>query len=258
MNLAQNIKLLRSDFGWTQEDLAKQSGISLQSIKRYETDKSDGITTTNLRKLANAFGVEVGIFLKNESSPISSPMVRQKFANGSPMSISPVHKSEDGHPNLKPPLLSHKTKDLTPRQLDQLATDQLYIPMLSSTVGAGECVEIDGIEVHDTETLVPFSRVLFKVTPKLQNLRCIKLEGYSMIPMLYPDSWVIMEIGGEYKGDGLYIINFNGSFMVKLVQMSPNGALDIISVNKEYKSYHIARDEETTIQIAGKVLRCII
>ena len=77
MNLAQNIKLLRSDFGWTQEDLAKQSGISLQSIKRYETDKSDGITTTNLRKLANAFGVEVGIFLKNESSPISSPMVRQ-------------------------------------------------------------------------------------------------------------------------------------------------------------------------------------
>ena len=45
MDLAQKIKFLRSENGWTQEDLANKSGVSIQSIKRYETNMGGNITT---------------------------------------------------------------------------------------------------------------------------------------------------------------------------------------------------------------------
>lgn len=86
----------------------------------------------------------------------------------------------------------------------------------------------------------------------------MRVDGYSMMPMLYPDSWVIAEISKEFQGDGLYVVNFSGNFMVKVVQKSPKGVLDIISINKDYKSYTIGEDDDREIQIAGKVLRCVI
>lgn len=40
------------------------------------------------------------------------------------------------------------------------------------------------------------------------NIKAIRVDGYSMVPMLLPDSWVIFEERSEFKGDGLYIINY--------------------------------------------------
>ncbi|EAK4864423.1 transcriptional regulator, partial [Campylobacter coli] len=80
------------------------------------------------------------------------------------------------------------------------------------------------------------------------------------IPMLLPDSWVIFEEIHEYQGDGLYILNFDNQLMVKLLQLDPiSKVLDIISVNKDYKSYSLdLKDSQVEIIIQGKVLRSII
>lgn len=56
MILSKILKEHRASKGWTQKDLAKFSGISLGSIKRYETNKGN-ITASNLEKLANAFQI---------------------------------------------------------------------------------------------------------------------------------------------------------------------------------------------------------
>lgn len=40
--LAQNIIRLRKALGWSQEELARKSGVNLNSIKLIETDKSEG------------------------------------------------------------------------------------------------------------------------------------------------------------------------------------------------------------------------
>lgn len=45
-----------------------------------------------------------------------------------------------------------------------------------------------------------------KTTPK--NMKAIKVDGYSMVPMLLPDSWVVFEETHKYQGDGLYIFKF--------------------------------------------------
>ena len=230
MRLSEKIRNLRSQKGWTQGDLAKFSGVSLGSIKRYETD-SGNITYSNLQKIANALNVKVeNLSLSMSPSPVSKL---------SPSSLLVQNNA--------------KISDLS-------FTDEnaVFITALNSKVGAGESIDINGTQVCDTETKMPFSLTLFKTPPRVKNLRCMQVSGYSMIPTLYPDSWVIFELGCEFLGDGLYVINFGDSLMVKLVQRSPNGALDIISTNKEYKSYRIDAGDETSIKIIGKVLRCII
>lgn len=228
MDLAQKIKLLRSERSWTQEELAKRSGVSIQSIKRYETGIGENITTSNLEKIAKVFNVKKSYFLNDDESSL---VVRKSF-------VSPA--------NLKK------------SQKEQIAEDQIFIRKLSSAVGAGESVDIEGVEVYDTDVLVPFSRMLFNLPVNEHNIRCLKVVGYSMIPMLYPDSWVIARMGPSFDGDGLYIIDFGGNFMVKLLQKHPNGTLFVNSVNQEYRSYEIGPNDEVRVQIVGKVLRCVI
>lgn len=244
MDLAQKIKFLRSENGWTQEDLANKSGVSIQSIKRYETNMGGNITTSNLEKIAKVFNVQTSYFLKDNNGSLEvrksdENLVRKSFVSPENLSISPT--------NLKN------------SQIQQLKEDQILICELSSKVGAGESVDINGIEVYDTTKLVPFSQMLFKTRLKnTNNLRCMQVEGDSMVPMLYPDSWVIADVTARFEGDGLYIINFCGNFMVKLLQKSPDGVLHIISINKDYQSYEIDEDSNVEVYIVGKVLRCVI
>lgn len=241
MTLFENIKTLRVEKDWTQGDLAKFAGVSIETIKRYENGKTNP-TNDNLFKIANALGVEIKN-LYESVSPGKSPSQKDN------MSLS----SKKVSPNI----LNLKNKSILDNSVPD--TDQIFIRKLSSSVGAGESVDINGIEIYDTDVLVPFSRMLFKVCPKnTSRIRCMPVEGYSMVPMLYPDSWVIADVTAKFEGDGLYIINYCDNFMVKLLQKSPDGTLHIKSVNKDYESYDIGPDDDAQVYIVGKVLRCVI
>ncbi|WP_432264859.1 S24 family peptidase, partial [Campylobacter gastrosuis] len=197
----------------------------ISTIKKYEAGSVENFTYENLKKISSAFNVTPSDFL-------------DEFLSAN---------------------LSDNPLNLKKSQVEQIKNDQIYIRQLSSAVGAGESVDIEGIEIYDTDILVPFSAMLFKVRPQnTNNIRCMRVDGYSMIPMLYPDSWVIADVTARFSGDGLYIINFCGSFMVKLLQKAPNGTLYIKSVNKDYQSYEIGPDDQTEVYIVGKVLRCVI
>ena len=132
------------------------------------------------------------------------------------------------------------------------------IPKLNISASAGGGNELIGLEEYVTGEMLELSKAFFKATPN--NVKAIKVDGYSMIPMLLPDSWVIFEEIHEYQGDGLYILNFDNQLMVKLLQLDPiSKVLDIISVNKDYKSYSLdLKDSQVEIIIQGKVLRSII
>ncbi|EAI9776642.1 helix-turn-helix transcriptional regulator [Campylobacter jejuni] len=132
------------------------------------------------------------------------------------------------------------------------------IPKLNISASAGGGNELIGLEEYETGEMLELSKAFFKTTPK--NVKAIKVDGYSMIPTLLPDSWVIFEEIHEYQGDGLYILNFDNQLMVKLLQLDPiSKVLDIISVNKDYKSYSLdLKDSQVEIIIQGKVLRSII
>ena len=238
MTLFENIKALRVEKDWTQGDLAKFAGVSIETIKRYENGKTNP-TNDNLSKIANALGVEI----KNLYDG-ASPSVSLSQKNNMSLSVKKVSPS---------------LSNLKETEADQISRDQILIRKLSSAVGAGESVDINGVEVYDTDVLVPFSQMLFKVRPKkIDRIRCMQVDGYSMVPMLFPDSWVIADVTAKFEGDGLYIINYCDNFMVKLLQKRPDGTLHIKSVNKDYESYDIGPDDDAQVYIVGKVLRCVI
>lgn len=244
MELSTRMKQYRELYGWTQDDLANASGLSLSSIKKYEANISENFTFDNLKKISAAFNVTPSDFINDELSVDLSVNKPKKNVR---QSINLSANMSDNLSNLK------KT------EVDQISRDQILIRKLSSAVGAGESVDINGVEVYDTDVLVPFSQMLFKVRPKkIDRIRCMQVDGYSMVPMLFPDSWVIADVTAKFEGDGLYIINYCDNFMVKLLQKSPDGTLHIKSINKEYDSYDIGPDDEAQVYIVGKVLRCVI
>ena len=245
MELSTRMKQYRELYGWTQDDLANASGLSLSSIKKYEANISENFTFDNLKKISAAFNVTPSDFINDELSvDLSVNKSKKNVRQSTNLSVN----MSDNLYNLK------KTEEA-----DQVSYDQILIRKLSSSVGAGESVDINGIEIYDTDVLVPFSRMLFKVCPKnTSRIRCMPVEGYSMVPMLYPDSWVIADVTAKFEGDGLYIINYCDNFMVKLLQKSPDGTLHIKSVNKDYESYDIGPDDDVQVYIVGKVLRCVI
>ena len=123
---------------------------------------------------------------------------------------------------------------------------------------AGGGNEINDIEVYDTDEVLQIDKAFFKLPPS-KNARAIRVDGYSMVPMLLPDSWVIFEEQSEFKGDGLYVINYSGQLMVKLLQLTPKGILRVISKNEDFESYEIKVNEDNQyFHIVGKVIKSIV
>ena len=242
MGIGQKIRFFREERNLTQQELANLAGVSDKTIQRYEKSNDENLTTNVIKKIAKGLNLDIDA-LTQQGIKLGVPQ---------PVPLSAIQFKEEVSLNTK--ILSPKTSNLK-----ETETDQIFIRKLSSSVGAGESVDINGIEIYDTDVLVPFSRMLFKVCPKNTNrIRCMPVEGYSMVPMLYPDSWVIADVTAKFEGDGLYIVNYCDHFMVKLLQKSPDGVLHIKSVNKEYDSYEIGPDSDLQVYIVGKVLRCVI
>ena len=86
----------------------------------------------------------------------------------------------------------------------------------------------------------------------------MQVDGYSMIPMIFPDSWVVFDDTTHFRGDWMYVINWRNVLMVKLLQVNHDGMIRIVSVNKEYESYTVSPDDQSVLRIFGKVLRTII
>ncbi|MFV0480776.1 MAG: helix-turn-helix transcriptional regulator, partial [Campylobacteraceae bacterium] len=103
------------------------------------------------------------------------------------------------------------------------------------------------------------SQLLFKTPQKAENLRITQVDGYSMTPTLFPDSWVIFDISkSAYSGDGIYVLNFRNILMVKILQVTNKGTLFIKSANKDYDSYEIDMQDQSVFKIFGKVIKTIL
>lgn len=128
---------------------------------------------------------------------------------------------------------------------------------LSPHVSAGNGSNIESIDSVEKMGEFVLDVCTFK-TPPPSKLFAMQVDGYSMTPMIFPDSWVVFDDTTHFKGDGLYVINWRNVLMVKLLQVNSNGMLRIVSTNKEYESYTVSPDDQSVFRIFGKVLRTII
>jgi len=161
------------------------------------------------------------------------------------------------HVNPVAALLQKKMKE-TKAKVDHEREPVYKVPALTIKASAGEGNNLESIDSFDTWGSINMDKLLFKsISP--EKLRAIQVDGYSMAPMLMPDSWVVFEFDRGFEGDGLYIINWRNILMVKKVQLDmSNGLLQIVSVNPDYDSYEVNPDDQSFFKIIGRVVRTII
>jgi transcriptional regulator with XRE-family HTH domain len=73
MKIGKKIKVARENAGLTQVELAKKSGVSEKSIRRYEADDAN-VTLSILEKLAKALQIETTYFLSPSQETVSPSM----------------------------------------------------------------------------------------------------------------------------------------------------------------------------------------
>ena len=141
---------------------------------------------------------------------------------------------------------------------NSVVKDGYWIKKLNQKVGAGTSVDITEVDVIDEDDKFFVPATFFKTIMKNEKLRMAQVDGYSMVPMLHPDNWVIFEKTKEFKGDGLYVVMYNDNLMVKILQKTPRGNLYIKSTNKDYESFELDENTCGSCPIIGKVIKCII
>ena len=137
--------------------------------------------------------------------------------------------------------------------------NSIEVEILSVRPSAGRGSNLEAVDLFDSGERLFIDKALFKVPPK-GRLKAMQVDGYSMVPMLFPDSWVIVDETKEFTGDGLYVINWENILMVKLLEIDlSNNKLKIKSANPDYDSWEVDMEQDQrAFEIYGKVIRCII
>ena len=74
MEIKDNIRLLRTRSGYSQEELGKLLGVSKQAVSMYEQGKR-GLESKDIEKLADIFNVDINVIYGRKPSPIKIPVL---------------------------------------------------------------------------------------------------------------------------------------------------------------------------------------
>lgn len=157
-----------------------------------------------------------------------------------------------------------KNKDLSSdyvfmgkENIQNVDIDGYCVKILSNNASAGTDSDIEGINVTDTSKIMRIPKNLFKTPKNEKNLRAVLVKGNSMQPKLNSGDWVIIDISSKFNGDDLYVINFRNIFMVKMLQIKPNGNFFIKSLNPSFDSFEITEETQEIFNIVGRVVKII-
>lgn len=241
MRLSEQLKALRAKKGWTQEDLAKFSGVSVGSIKRYETD-SGNITYSNLEKLAAALGVATSDLSKNLSPNLSL----SKDINLSP-SVSKLSLSQKKSEKLQ------NLRTLVDEQENRLINLRFF-HSVSAAAGYGANNDDEAYE------LVPITaKFLTKVlrVPVCQY-DLINVFGDSMQPLIKNGDTLLVEPTHEARSGEIVIANISGDLYVKKLLRDPiKRQIKLTSMNELYDDIIIENDEFEMLKIVGIVRKVV-
>ena len=194
MRLNYRIKAAREAKQWTQEDLSKASGVSLQSIKRYESAKDNNITLDTLNKIADALEVNVELFVMRDMSP-------------------------------------SRMNNMSLTQNNTQSNDSVRIPVYDEVyASAGQgFINDEHISSH-IELDKGFLRSYFRLT-SFVDLSIIAASGDSMMPTLPENCQLLVQKGTPKEGQ-ICVTRIDDELYVKRLQKLPKYKL--ISDNKSY------------------------
>ena len=227
MELSNRIKQLRDIKGWTQQELADYSGVSIDSIKGYESKKTKNITTENLNKIAKAFDLNISNFYNNDLYVSEI----EKCPLG-------VHKSS----------VSDKKSVVTPPNL-KLSQDNFSVPYFDdvyASAGGGY------INKENPPRMIEFSKSFLRDylgTIEFSRLHIIKSKGDSMQPSIPKNALLFVRLG-QVKEGHICVVRVEDELYVKRLQKRP--VIKLLSDNPDYDPITLHEDED--FELIGTVL----
>ncbi|ELK0881171.1 helix-turn-helix domain-containing protein, partial [Campylobacter jejuni] len=193
MNISQKIKNAREAKNLTQLELAKSSGVSLDSIKRYETKESN-ITIHNLIKIAKVLDIDLNY-----------------FANVPKLSLSLSSKMSLSQDKYVPKLEN---------QQEALSDDMINIPFFENVrASAGSGAYNDEESTQALGLSKSFLRECFGLYSFI-NLSVILGQGDSMAPTLPENCYLLIQQGEVAEGE-ICVTRIEDELYVKRLQKRP-------------------------------------
>ncbi|EAI4372293.1 MULTISPECIES: XRE family transcriptional regulator [Campylobacter] len=221
MNISQKIKNAREAKNLTQLELAKSSGVSLDSIKRYETKESN-ITIHNLIKIAKVLDIDLNY-----------------FANVPKLSLSLSSKMSLSQDKYVPKLEN---------QQETLNDDMINIPFFENVrASAGSGAYNDEESTQALGLSKSFLRECFGLYSFI-NLSVILGQGDSMAPTLPENCYLLIQQGEVAEGE-ICVTRIEDELYVKRLQKRPK--LKLLSDNKAYEPIDL---EGENFEILGRVV----
>ncbi|MEE3744463.1 XRE family transcriptional regulator [Campylobacter porcelli] len=221
MNISQKIKNAREAKNLTQLELAKSSGVSLDSIKRYETKESN-ITIHNLIKIAKVLDIDLNY-----------------FANVPKLSLSLSSKMSLSQDKYVPKLEN---------QQETLNDDMINIPFFENVrASAGSGTYNDEESTQALGLSKSFLRECFGLYSFI-NLSVILGQGDSMAPTLPENCYLLIQQGEVAEGE-ICVTRIEDELYVKRLQKRPK--LKLLSDNKAYEPINL---EGENFEILGHVV----
>ncbi|EAJ7529585.1 DNA-binding protein [Campylobacter jejuni subsp. doylei] len=221
MNISQKIKNAREAKNLTQLELAKSSGVSLDSIKRYETKESN-ITIHNLIKIAKVLDIDLNY-----------------FANVPKLSLSLSSKMSLSQDKYVPKLEN---------QQETLNDDMINIPFFENVrASAGSGAYNDEESTQALSLSKSFLRECFGLYSFI-NLSVILGQGDSMAPTLPENCYLLIQQGEAREGE-ICVTRIEDELYIKRLQKRPK--LKLLSDNKAYESIDL---EGENFEILGRVV----
>lgn len=220
--MANNIKNLLRDRGWTFADLSERSGISEGHLSRISGEKR-GLSLENAMAIATAFGVEIGD-------------VTDEF-----------HHEDLEHL----PRVSRKTKT---------ASEQNGIPnlLIHAGMGPGGLLSVlansDGdIYADHADGMWQFPDAVKAGWKNLSKIYAMPVVGDSMSPTLPSGSFVFVDTSHRIPSpEDIYAVDYGDGLMIKRIALLPGTeTLRVISDNKIYEPHVLNRSD---VSVYGRVV----
>jgi phage repressor protein C with HTH and peptisase S24 domain len=142
-----------------------------------------------------------------------------------------------------------KAIDVIPHNDNEFVDIPVYD--VSASAGHGLLIDQENI-IHHVNFRFDWLRSITRAP--INQLCVIRVDGDSMLPTLTNDDTVLVDMTQTYpRKDGIYVVRYDGTLMVKRVQIDPvRNIATIISDNVCYQPIHNLVPEE--IKIAGRVI----
>lgn len=220
MNISEKIKVGRESKGWTQTDLSKYSGVSLDSIKRYESKESN-ITIANLIKIADSLEVDLNFFRDDSVTKLLlSPVTK------SSVECYLVKKNENVPQSNS--TLTHK-----PSTIQIPVYDDVY-------ASAGQGLLNEEYITRHIGMQKDFLRDYFGVANFL-GLSIITARGDSMSPTIPENCQLLIQQSDSFQEGQICVVRLDNELYVKRLQKRPKYKL--ISDNKNYDDIELENED---------------